>query len=109
LTLAGNEGKIQLVLRNGSDHGIEKTSGRQLAELYGNRGGGSKRRVQRGSEGSNDEASVPSPRTRPRPVTVAPAVAPPPVAVAPPPPPPDEIVTFRGTVRAVEVIGSRKN
>ena len=109
LTLAGNEGKIQLVLRNGSDHGIEKTSGRQLAELFGNRGGG-KRRAQRGSEGSNDEAPVPAPRPRPRPVTVVPAaVAPPPVAAPPPPPPPDEIVTFRGTVRAVEVIGSRKN
>jgi pilus assembly protein CpaB len=109
LTLAGNEGKIQLVLRNGSDHGIEKTSGRQLAELFG-RSTGKKRRNQSGAEGSNDEAPAPAPRPRPRPVTVASAViTPPPVAAAPPPPPPDEIVTFRGTVRAVEVIGSRKN
>lgn len=107
LTLAGNEGKIQLVLRNGSDHGIEKTSGRQLAELFG-RGNAKKRRNQGAGEGSNDEA--PAPRPRPRPVTVASAaIAPPPAAAPPPPPPPDEIVTFRGTVRAVEVIGSRKN
>jgi pilus assembly protein CpaB len=107
LTLAGNEGKIQLVLRNGSDHGIEKTSGRQLAELFG-RGNGKKRRNQGPTDGPNDEA--PAPRPRPRPVTVAPAaIATPPVAAPPPPPPPDEIVTFRGTVRAVEVISSRKN
>jgi len=111
LTLAGNEGRIQLVLRNGSDHGIEKTSGRQLAELFG-RGNG-KRKLNHAVEGGNSEGSVPAPRPRPRPVTVASAaIAPPPapvVAAPPPPPPPDEIVTFRGTVRAVEVINSRKN
>jgi pilus assembly protein CpaB len=107
VTLAGNEGRIQLVLRNGSDHGIEKTSGRQLAELYGrarknkNHGNGS-------SDASNTEGP-PAPRARPRPVTVAAAAIAPPTVVAPPPPPPDEIVTFRGTVRAVEVVSSRKN
>ncbi|MFN0106687.1 MAG: Flp pilus assembly protein CpaB [Bryobacteraceae bacterium] len=109
LTLAGNEGRIQLVLRNGSDHGIEKTSGRQLAELFG-RGSGKKSRNQAGVEGSNGEGSSQAPHPRPRPVTVASAaIAPPPVAVSPPPPPADEIVTFRGTVRAVEVVSSRKN
>lgn len=104
LTLAGNEGRIQLVLRNGSDHGIEKTSGRQLAELFG-RGKSSKRT--RGNGNASDDGE---PAPRPRPVTVA--VAAPVqavVAAPPPPPPPDEIVTFRGTVRAVEVINSRKN
>ena len=109
LTLAGNEGRIQLVLRNGSDHGIEKTPGRQLGELFG-RGNGKKRRNQGGGEGENAEGSSPAPRPRPRPVTVASAaIAPPPPAAPPAPPPPDEIVTFRGTVRAVEVISSRKN
>jgi len=109
LTLAGNEGRIQLVLRNGSDHGIEKTSGRQLGELFG-RGNGKKRRNQGGTEGEGAEGSSPAPRPRPRPVTIASAaIAPPPVAAPLPPPPPDEIVTFRGTVRAVEVISSRKN
>ena len=109
LTLAGNEGRIQLVLRNGSDHGIEKTPGRQLGELFG-RGNGKKRRNQGGGEGENTEGSSPAPRPRPRPVTVASAaIAPPPPAAPPAPPPPDEIVTFRGTVRAVEVISSRKN
>src|SRR2546427_659688 len=35
LTLAGNEGKIQLVLRNGTDQIFAKTQGRDLSELYG--------------------------------------------------------------------------
>lgn len=107
LTLAGNEGRIQLVLRNGSDHGIEKTPGRQLGELFG-RGGPKKQRSQGGSEGPNTEGPLPAPRPRVRPVTVTAPVAPQPAAPAPPPPP-DEIITFRGTVRAVEVVGSRKN
>lgn len=109
LTLAGSEGHIQLVLRNGSDHGIEKTPGRQLAELYG-RTAPKRNRNQANSEGANTEGPAPAPRPRLRPVTVAAAaIAPPPVAAPPPPPPPDEIVTFRGTVRTVEVINSRKN
>lgn len=106
LTLAGNEGRIQLVLRNGSDHGIEKTNGRQLAELFGR---GKSPKKNRGA-GDGAETDAPAPRPRPRPVTVA-VAAPlqPVVAAPPPPPPPDEIITFRGTVRAVEVINSRKN
>lgn len=107
LTLAGSEGRIQLVLRNGGDHTIEKTSGRQLAELFG-RGGGKKSRNAGTGEGANQEGPAPAPRPRPRPVTVATTDASP-VPSAPPPPPPDEIVTFRGTVRAVEVINPRKN
>src|SRR5437879_139956 len=35
LTLAGNEGRIQLVLRNGTDKIFAKTQGRDLSELYG--------------------------------------------------------------------------
>lgn len=98
LTLAGNEGRIQLVLRNGSDHGIEKTPGRELAELYGGRGR-KKTVADRGED-------VPAPRPRSRPVTIA-AVPPPPAPT--PAPPPDEIVTFRGTVRQVEVVSGKKN
>src|SRR5579872_841812 len=37
LTLANNEGRIQLVLRNGSDQTIEKPPGREVSELYGMR------------------------------------------------------------------------
>src|SRR5580765_6778535 len=35
LTLANGEGRIQLVLRNSSDEGVEKTPGRYVSELYG--------------------------------------------------------------------------
>ncbi|MBI4873428.1 MAG: Flp pilus assembly protein CpaB, partial [Acidobacteria bacterium] len=35
LTLAGNEGRIQMVLRNGSDQTIETTPGRTSGELFG--------------------------------------------------------------------------
>ncbi|MBV8820017.1 MAG: Flp pilus assembly protein CpaB, partial [Acidobacteriaceae bacterium] len=94
LTLANNEGHIQLVLRNGSDQTIEKTSGRELSELYG----GSKRgRAQR--DGSDGSAPAPRPRMQAR-VSMAPL---PP----PPPPPPDQIVVIRGTQKSVETVGNR--
>jgi pilus assembly protein CpaB len=88
LTLANNEGRIQLVLRNGSDQTIEKPPGREVAELYG--GHASKKKAE----------PAPAPRPRQRPVVTTVAVAPP-----PPPPPPDQIVVIRGTQKTVEVVG----
>jgi pilus assembly protein CpaB len=90
LTLAGNEGRIQLVLRNGSDQNTTATSGRAVAELYGGRRAAPAR----------DEAA-PRPRVQPRPVVFTP----PPVA-PPAPPPPDEVVVIRGTQKSVEVLGA---
>ncbi|HLJ47237.1 MAG TPA: Flp pilus assembly protein CpaB [Bryobacteraceae bacterium] len=87
LTLANNEGHIQLVLRNGSDQTIEKTAGRELRQLYG--------------LGAERKELKPAP-VRVRAVAAAPVPAPP-----PPPPPPDQIVVIRGTQKSVEVIGSR--
>lgn len=88
LTLANNEGHVQLVLRNGSDQTIEKTPGRELSELYGMRA----------------QRPKPAPEMRPRPrLRAVAAVAP--VAPPPPPPPPDQIVVIRGTQKSVEVIG----
>jgi pilus assembly protein CpaB len=80
LTLAGNEGRIQLVLRNSSDTVVGKTAGRDMAELYGQR----------------------PVRQAPAPRPVVRAVAAP---APPPPPPPEEIVVLRGTQRTVERIG----
>jgi pilus assembly protein CpaB len=79
LTLAGNEGKIQLVLRNSADLALGQAPGRQMSELYGQ-----------------------PTKAAPRPA------APRPVAVAPPPPAPapEEIVVIRGTTRSVEKIGA---
>lgn len=82
LTLAQQEGRIQLVLRNGSDHAIEKTPGRDIAELYGRFG--------------RNEPKPAAPRPRTRPVQVA--------AAPPPPPPPDQVVVIRGNQRTVEVV-----
>jgi pilus assembly protein CpaB len=91
LTLANTEGRIQLVLRNGSDQTIEKTAGREVSELYGVR-----------PVHKKPASDAPAPRPRPQPVAV---VAAPP----PPPPPPDQIVVIRGTTKTVEVVGVNRN
>jgi pilus assembly protein CpaB len=89
LTLANADTRIQLVLRNGSDQTIEKTPGREIAELYGERAAHKK---------APEPSAVPRPRSRPVPTVVA--AAPP-----PPPPPPDQIIVIRGTTKSVEVVG----
>jgi pilus assembly protein CpaB len=89
LTLAGNEGKIQLVLRNGSDQVATATSGRAVAELYGGR-----------------RANAPREEAAPRPRAPRPVVAAAPVAAPPAPPPPDEVTVIRGTQKSVEVMGA---
>jgi pilus assembly protein CpaB len=83
LTLANGEGRIQLVLRNGSDQVVVKTPGKELSELYG-------------FHKAKAEPSAPRPHRQ------APAVA----AVPPPPPPPDQIMVIRGTQRSVETVSS---
>ena len=108
LTLAGNEGRIQLVLRNGSDQNIEKTPGRDLGELFGRRPS-NKKQPSGNSADEGERLQRRQVRVAAAPVPIA--AAPPPViaVVPPPPPPPDEIVTFRGTVKAVETVAPRKN
>jgi len=85
LTLAGTQGSVQLVLRNGSDNSIEKTPGSSVGQLFGLK-----------------KAAAPAaaaPRPRPKPVEVAPA---PP----PPPPPPPEVIVIRGNQKSVERVGA---
>jgi pilus assembly protein CpaB len=89
LTLASNEGKIQLVLRNSADQTIEKTPGREISELYGGR------RVKPAVR----EEPRPRPRPAPRPVAVAAAPS-----LPPPPPPQPEVVVIRGNQRSVEAV-----
>src|SRR5579884_2348986 len=85
LTLANNQGRLQLVLRNGGDQSIAKAQAKEVAELYG------------------------MPRKPIHPVSAEPKMKPrPPVAAAPvppPPPPPDQVVVIRGTQRSVETVG----
>jgi len=90
LTLAGNAGRIALVLRNATDQKIETVKGHDVGELYG----AARKPVQVANNG---------PRPAPRP-----KIAPP-----PPPPPapvvvPDEIIMIRGREKTVEVLGARK-
>jgi pilus assembly protein CpaB len=92
LTLANIEGRIQLVLRNGSDQTIEKTSGRDIAELYGVRATRKK------------AVDAPPPRVAHRAPPVV-AVAAPAPAPPPPPPPPDQIIVIRGSTKTVETVG----
>jgi pilus assembly protein CpaB len=88
LTLAGNEGRLQLVLRNSSDQNVEATTGRYINELYG-----APRKV----------AASSAPNPAPRPVVIAAAPKPPP----PPPPALDQIVVIRGTTKTVETMPTR--
>ena len=96
LTLAGNEGRVQLVLRNSGDQEVHKTPGSELAALYGGRGV-----VVPKSAPATGSASA---RPRPRPVVQSAALAPP-----PPPPPPPEVVVIRGNQRTVEVVAGKAN
>ncbi len=91
LTLAGNEGRLHLVLRNGSDQNVTATPGRDVTELFGGH--------RRAPASEDTEARARRPQARPAPP--APAAAPAP----PPPPPPDEIIVIRGGAKTVEVVG----
>jgi Flp pilus assembly protein CpaB len=90
LTLANSEGHIQLVLRNSSDQTIEKTNGRFVSELYGQR-----------RQAAPVVVAAAAPRPAPKPVEAVKAPPPPP---PPAPPPPDQIVMIRGTTRTVETL-----
>lgn len=97
LTIAGNEGKIQLVLRNGGDQSMEPTKGESLGSAYGIANNGLKR-----NQGGGDGSEEPRPRPRPQPV----------VAALPPPPPMpvnDQIVVIRGTDKKTETIALKKS
>lgn len=106
MTLAGSEGRIQLLLRNGSDTELQKTKGVTVNGLYGKRGGG----------GGNDPESPllddngrPIRSVRPRrSAAVAVAAQPPPITLTPVlPPVPEQIVVIRGNSRSVETVGMK--
>ena len=96
LTLAANEGHIQLVLRNSGDQRVEETARRELRELY--------------AHGAVRDAAPPQPVVAPpRPAAehhVAPPVLPRAAAATPPPapapPPVETIVLIRGNQKIVE-------
>jgi len=90
LTLANNDGHIQLVLRNSTDDTIAAPRGREWNELYAGRA----------AEPAAKPAEPTKTRTRPAP---APAPASPvaaPVAIVPPTPEP--VIVIRGNVKTAE-------
>jgi pilus assembly protein CpaB len=95
LTLASNEGRIQLVLRNSKDNEVRVTPGSSVAKLYGAGAMRGRGYIDPSGEQPDDE-----PRPRPRPT-------PPPVPFTPrvvPQAPPDQIVVIRGDKRSVETV-----
>lgn len=102
LTLAGNEGRIKLVLRNGGDTKESETSGKNMNQLY--RGTKGRSVLSGGGSGAEDDGERPQVPVRRRAAAAAAVVAAP---VAAPPPvqaPPDQIVMIRGDKRSVEVV-----
>lgn len=105
LTLAGNDGRIQFVLRNSGDQTIEKTAGKQVAEIYG----AARKRPAPARPRHDPDGRSESPRV----IAAAPPPAHPPVPVAapipqpPPPAPVDQIIVIRGNTRTVETLPSR--
>jgi pilus assembly protein CpaB len=85
LTLAGNEGRIQLVLRNAADEAVESTGGQTLHNLYG---------VARPAKPAEEAPAPPRPRPRPRPVPAVASAAPP--LIFTPVPTTETIVMIRG-------------
>ena len=109
LTLAGNEAKIQLVLRSASDPTVSNTRGQKMTDLYKNSGvgsstraGGSRNNWNDGGDGDDDQPK----RSRPRPIVISE-----PKPVAPPvipalQVPVDSVIVIRGHQKTVEVVGN---
>jgi pilus assembly protein CpaB len=97
LTLAYNEGHVQLVLRNSMDNQKTQTAGRQLHDLYGV--------VPKAAE-APVEKRVPAPPVqarRPNLTTWIPTSTPTPVHRIVIAPEPDQMIIIRGTKKTVEV------
>ena len=109
LTLAGSEGHLQLILRGGTDQGLERTRGSKISELYKSQGGNTgNSRLNAGNGSNDDEEDKPKPKRRVVAAAPPPMVMPvmPVVAAPPPPPPPDQIIVIRGTTKTVEAVRS---
>jgi pilus assembly protein CpaB len=112
LTLANNEGKIHLVLRNSTDQRVAETGGRQLHELYA---------VERRTA-PDLPVAVPAPPRRHSETKTHPAASPAPVSDAMPAPAtseqapapapadtPDTVVVIRGSQKTIEPVPGKGN
>ncbi len=114
LTLAGSEGRIQLILRNGNDNELSKTAGREVGQLFGGytKAPSSKLKMTNNSSNNSVDDNTVAPVRRPKPVVRRQVQADPvPMALAPPPPPPppSEIVEFRGNIKTIGTVAPRAN
>ena len=93
LTLALTEGKIQLILRNSTDHQVAQTAGRQTRELYAmERVISQPETVPRAAPGQRRPVAEPArPRVSGKPLTVSLPAA-----------PPEEVMVIRGNVKTLE-------
>jgi pilus assembly protein CpaB len=102
LTLAQNQGRIQLILRNGVDEEVAKTAGSNVSKLF--RVAGPMPSAPSGSD-EGGETPVPQPRPRRRSAAVAMTDTAVSIPITPPPPPPTpEVVVFRGQTKSVETV-----
>jgi pilus assembly protein CpaB len=93
LSLASNEMRIQLVLRNPTDAEVAQTNGTAVQYLFDNHGKGPV------ADAPKPVSSAP----RPAPKALPPPPPPPAIAVAPPPPPkpePIRVIVFQGSKRS---------
>jgi len=67
LTLAANEGKVQLVLRNSTDQSLAETAGRALEEIYGKPRQAAARPVAAEAEAAVEPARATEPPPKPQP------------------------------------------
>jgi pilus assembly protein CpaB len=95
LTLAGNAGRVQLVLRNAADAGISRTSGRELSEWYGS----SKPQGVSPHRDSHQTQLIKAADAPPKPSS----------AQGPMPVRREGIEIIRGTQRSLEVLGERSS
>jgi pilus assembly protein CpaB len=97
LTLANNEGRIQLVLRNSTDQQIARTPGRQLHQIYATET--PQPAVDRAPAASPKPAAPPVQRIPPAPRAPAP---PAPLRQSPPAVAQEEVVMIRGNLKTKE-------
>jgi pilus assembly protein CpaB len=102
LTLANNEGHIQLVLRNSTDEKKAATPGRQLHDLYGPVAPAPAPAGAAAASQEAKSAGTLAPRARePKPAAAAKQA----IAETVPAPAPDQMILILGTQKKVEVFG----
>ena len=107
LTLAGNEAKIQLVLRSASDTTVSSTRGQKMSDLYKVSGVGSSGRGAASKDWNEGGDENPQPRRpRPQPIVVSDARPVAPAVVTQPTAATDSVVVIRGNPKTVEIVGN---